>query len=325
MFKIFQTVIAATVAAVGLVAAPAPAQAGDEATPTFTKLVAYVRDGNVFVSRGAAERQLTTGGGHARPRWSPDGRRLAFLRGGLLWVMNADGTAKRRVTTRPAAGPAWSPDGRWIAFASAGCVGGPAVYRISSTAANAQPAVLFPASCREQALPPVTAAAPAPTGTLAQRLRRDDAVAWSPDGARIAFRTGDCEAVYDDCLSLGNVATGGERVLAAYGGGGSERSGFAVVPSFRRDGAKVTWTAYQEGEDAASTLPVHVVEHDLASGQNRRIGAAEDREMVYEGFASSARGVVTGRHQGASWVIAVDLATGARAPFHKGSQPAVQP
>ena len=323
MVRIFRVGVAAVAAAAGLVAGPVavPAEA-QAAGPTFTKLVAYVRDGNVYVSRGATERRLTTGGGHSRPRWAPDGRRLAFLRSGLLWVMNADGTAKRRLTTRPAAGAAWSPDGQWIAFASAGCVGGPAVYRIASTAANAQPAVLFPASCRDQAPPPVTAAAPAPTGTLAQRLRRDDAVAWSPDGARIVFRGGDCEAIADDCLSIGTVATGGERALAAWGGGGSERSGFAVVPSFRRDGAKVTWTAYQEGEDAASTLPVHVVEHDLATGRQRRIGAAEDREMVYE---SAARGVLTGRHQGVSWVIAVDLATGARAPFHKGSQPSVQP
>jgi dipeptidyl aminopeptidase/acylaminoacyl peptidase len=322
MFKIFQTLVAATVAAAGL-AAPVPAQAAvDVSTPTFAKLVAYVRDGNVYVSRGATERRLTTGGGHSRARWSPDGRKLAFLRSGLLWVMNADGSGKRRLTTRPASGPAWSPDGRWIAFASAGCVGGPAVYRISATAANAQPAALFPASCREQAPPAVTAAPAAPTGTLAQRLRRDDALAWSPDGARIAFRGGDCEAIYDDCLSLGNVATGGERVLAAYGGGGNERSGFAVVPSFRRDGAKVTWTGYREGEDAASSLPVHVVEHDLASGQQRRIGAAEDREMVYE---SATRGVVTGRHRGASWLIVVNVATGARAPFHKGSQASIQP
>jgi dipeptidyl aminopeptidase/acylaminoacyl peptidase len=320
MFKIVNAGIAAALTVAGLVVAPSPAQAA--ATPTFSKLVAYVRDGNVYVSRNATERRLTTGGGHSRPRWSPDGRKLAFLRSGLLWVMNADGTAKRRLTTRPASGPAWSPDGRWIAFASAGCVGGPAVYRISSTATNALAEALFPASCRGEAAPAITAATPAPAGTLAERLGRDDAVAWSPDGARIAFRGGDCESVYDACLSLGNVATGGERVLAAYGGGGSENSGFAVLPSFSRDGAKVGWTAYQVGHDAASTLPVHVVEADLASGQERRLGAAEDREMVYE---SATRGALTGRHQGASWVIAVNLGSGARAPFHRGSQPSIQP
>jgi Tol biopolymer transport system component len=298
---------------------PTPASAG---AATLDRTVAYVRSGDIYTGAGTSERRLTTGGGHSRPRWSPDGKRLAFLRAGLLWLMNADGTGKRRLTARPAAGPAWSPDGRWIAFASAGCLGGPAVYRISTTAAGAAESVLFPAACRSEPAPAVTAAAPAGSGSLADRLRTDDAVAWSPDGARIAFRGGDCESVFDACLSLGNVATGGERVLAAYGGGGQEYSGFAVVPSFRSDGAKVAWTAYQVGHDAASTVAVHVVEHDLATGAVRRVGAVEDRELVYAG---TARALVTGRHKGGSWVMNLNLATGARTPLRQGSQPAVRP
>jgi TolB protein len=302
--------------AVGLIATGAlgagPATA---ATPTFDRLVAYVRAGNVYVSKGATERRLTDGGGHARPRWSPDGKRLAYLRAGQLWVMNGDGTGKRRLTTRPAAGPSWSPDGKWIAFGSATCIGGPGVYRISTTAAAPAPQVLFPASCRGEALPPVSAAGATPAGTLTERLRLDDAVAWSPDGTRIAFRGGDCESIYDDCLSLGTVATGGERVLAAYGGGGLERSGFAVVPGFRPDGARLTWTAYLDGGT------VHVVEYDPATAKSRRLGAAEDRELAYVNGSSA---LLTGRYKGGSWVLAINLASGARTPFHPGSQPDVQ-
>ncbi|AQR73386.1 amidohydrolase family protein [Sphingomonas sp. LM7] len=57
-----------------------------------------------------------------QPRFSPDGRRIAFTsdRGGgdNIWVMNRDGSDKRQVTKeefRLLNQPSWSPDGRYIA------------------------------------------------------------------------------------------------------------------------------------------------------------------------------------------------------------------
>ncbi len=68
------------------------------------------------------ETRLTDTGRSSSPAWSPDGGRIAFtsgsdarLRG--LFVMNADGTGRRRLTL-PDGGdlfPTWSPDGAWIA------------------------------------------------------------------------------------------------------------------------------------------------------------------------------------------------------------------
>src|SRR4026209_312009 len=54
------------------------------------------------------------------PRWSPDGKKIAFTTGGQIWVMDADGDNMEQVTkiSTGAAGPVWSPDGKWIAFAS---------------------------------------------------------------------------------------------------------------------------------------------------------------------------------------------------------------
>jgi TolB protein len=318
MSKIFGTAVGLSVVAAMLVV-PSPA---DATTAAPDRSVAYVRAGDIYVSSGrATERRLTTGGRHSRPRWSPDGRRIAFLRAGLLWIMNANGSGKRRLTTRPAGGPAWSPDSRWIAFASTGCNGGDGVYRIS-TAARPKTEALFPVECRRQALPPVPPVPRPATGSLAERLRRDNSVAWSPNGRSIAFRGGECTGIYDDCLSLGDVATGRERVLAAYGGGGQDYSGFAVIPAFRRDGARITWTAWQEGHNDATTFDIHIVEYDPARRTVRRIGVDRDREMVYEG---SGRGLVTGLHRSGSWIIAVNLATGARTPLYRGSQPSIRP
>jgi TolB protein len=57
------------------------------------------------------------------PTWSPDGRRIAYEQSiwesqrSNLYVMNADGSGRRRLTRlRNARSPAWSPDGARIAF-----------------------------------------------------------------------------------------------------------------------------------------------------------------------------------------------------------------
>jgi Tol biopolymer transport system component len=69
-------------------------------------------------------RQLTSDpGDDAQPSVSPDGRSIAFMsnreRGSRIWVMHADGTDVRAVSSGPADGlPFWTPDGATIMFVS---------------------------------------------------------------------------------------------------------------------------------------------------------------------------------------------------------------
>jgi plastocyanin len=70
---------------------------------------------------GSGLRMLRDGGFDAA--WSPDGRKIAFTATTSqhdIWVMNADGSQARRLTSHEAydRSPTWSPDGRRIAFSS---------------------------------------------------------------------------------------------------------------------------------------------------------------------------------------------------------------
>jgi dipeptidyl aminopeptidase/acylaminoacyl peptidase len=71
---------------------------------------------------GGEPRLLPTGDmSSEQPRWSPDGKRLAYISGdGQVWTIEVASGAKKKVTNavNGADSPTWSPDGRWIAFVS---------------------------------------------------------------------------------------------------------------------------------------------------------------------------------------------------------------
>ncbi len=97
------------------------------------RLIVYtVRTTNVAANRSTARTYLmrSDGGGArafpddttpaAEARFSPDGRRIAYVHQGQLWVAALDGSARRALTRLwgGATGPRWAPGGDRIAFAS---------------------------------------------------------------------------------------------------------------------------------------------------------------------------------------------------------------
>jgi dipeptidyl aminopeptidase/acylaminoacyl peptidase len=86
-------------------------------------------DGNKYVNQiyvvqigGGTPRQVTKTekGSASQPRWSPDGKRIAYVTGGQIWTMKPDGSDTVQITTLSsgAGQPVWSPDSRWLLFSS---------------------------------------------------------------------------------------------------------------------------------------------------------------------------------------------------------------
>ena len=84
-----------------------------------------VRDIWVVAAGGGGEaRQLTRGGSDTRARWSPDGKKLAFISGRsgtpqIYWIALDGGEATRLTSISTGAdNELWSPDGKTVAFIS---------------------------------------------------------------------------------------------------------------------------------------------------------------------------------------------------------------
>jgi len=116
-------------------------------------------------SGGANMRRLTSGNkGENFPRWSPNGKRIAFSLaekryGHFLYVVGADGQNRRKLTTESSSSairPTWSPDGKRIAF-SAKFDGASFIYIINAG------------------------------GTGLTKLAKGEYPRWSPNGGYIAY------------------------------------------------------------------------------------------------------------------------------------------
>jgi hypothetical protein len=98
----------------------------EAAYPGSDGLIAFVRNGNIYTinpesaTPGSTIVRLTRDGHASGPRWSPNGLQLAYLDSGNLWIMDANGSHKTKITGRAPsytdARPTWSPNGRYLAF-----------------------------------------------------------------------------------------------------------------------------------------------------------------------------------------------------------------
>ena len=120
-----------------------PVPAAHAASPGVNGRIVFEQGGVIYSIRpdGSGRRQLTSDTRSHSPRWSPNGRLLAFHRAGDLWVMKPDGSAAHRITSGSAndINPSWSPDGSRLVFSrtTSGTLTGRSLYVVSAAGGSA--------------------------------------------------------------------------------------------------------------------------------------------------------------------------------------------
>jgi TolB protein len=228
----------------------------------------WLPDGRVMASRcdrvcvmnadGTDRRRMALNG--RSPVWSPDGRKIALVRGRndsfgaafwALYVMNADGTGVRRVTDYggPVEPGAWSPDGRRFAF---------------------ELGTVFDAEYYGDAEIWIASA----DGTSVRQLTDNDDFdldpIWSPDGRQIAFVRGSPGASHvEDEIYVMDADGRNQRRLTCDSVPGHS-------PAWSPDGRKL---AFVSGSDTAGEGTIYVVNAD---GSNQRQVAQNAFEPVWQ-------------------------------------------
>ena len=205
-----------------------PAQTG-AGTLVVTRISEPDHNYDVYLVRsdGTGLRQLTAGpGNEEHAYWSPDGTRIVYSAGGLgrssgIWVMNADGSGKRRLGD--GANPSWSPDGKKILYEDAHGLG------IMNADGSGRRLVRVPSSA--------------------------DYATWAPDGKIVfvktpqapwsEYRGGDLYAVNPDGSGLRRLTKGASVILPSLSPDGSTIAAYAtktdrlIAMPYRGDGPTV--------------------------------------------------------------------------------------
>jgi dipeptidyl aminopeptidase/acylaminoacyl peptidase len=233
MFK--KTLIALS-ALLALVIPAAASAASNTGAVVFSKAstVEGVAKGGLFAVKDGRLNQLTEDPTDSEPNFSPNGRTIAFARGGDIYSVRPDGSGQRQLTSGPEIDslPKISPNGRYVVFERRGALGGSSsLYTVGATGGGLR-ALTSGGDDREAAF--------SPDGKVIVFVRagkegaglNDDLYSIRPTGSGLArlTKTGGVDEFAPRFFAAGVVYSRGESSPGP--------AAYADIYTMRRDGTK---------------------------------------------------------------------------------------
>jgi len=291
-----------------------------ETPKTETKTIV---EGGLFAVRDGRLNQLTEDPTDTEPAFSPDGTSIAFVRGGHLFSVRADGSGLRQLTsgTELDSKPVVSPDGRLVVFERRTANGAPAdLYTVRSHGGGLHPLTSGPADDHDADF----AADGRSIAFVRSSGANDDIYSVRPSGARLArlTRTGGVDEFEPRFFAGG--------ILFSRGDSSDTPAAYADVYTMRADGSKVK--AQVRGVGSAYVEDVTTDGRTLLFRRDqglwvKRIGPSKARKLCELPDGSETNGVFSsdGRRIAAfvaaderAQLVAIDVANGRQRDLAEG-------